>query len=81
MTTPRLLSEAQRIGIIGATADVHPDDYRYPREQKRYSPALEPTAPVVSWGREALIAIGYLVFIAWAIWAAGPLAAIVKGWH
>lgn len=79
MTTPCLQSEAVRLGIVGAKADVREEDYKFLREQKRYTPALEATPPVTNWGREALIGLGYLAFIAWACWIAGPLAAMLKG--
>lgn len=79
MTTPRLQSEAVRLGIISTKADVRPEDYRFAREQRRYSPQIENTPPITNWGHDILIGVGYLAFIAWACWMAGPLAAMLKG--
>lgn len=41
MPSPALVSEAKRLGIIGANADYRRDDYHFQREQRPYTPPLE----------------------------------------
>lgn len=62
--------------IIGANADYHQRDFRFPRRQSLYTPPLEKSPPLESWTSATLGGIGVIVFMLAAFWSAGLLASL-----